>query len=267
MKYSDNKLSEYNKKYIFIDDAAYHGVQLSDMINKFININNINIESILPIIPFVHNKSKFKYKDQSIIGTEMINPFYTADNNFNNIFNEIDLILKLDNNQITTLTTLLGINEYNLPVIFEYKLGYSFNTYTCLFEYGPIFNNIIEIYNEKIEIKNNNSTWNDYCKEVIQQIDLTKFKRINSTVSEGNSTNNNIENVKIFNLPGEIDPNINTKKYSFCDKSSFIKKAYGKDFYNKDSITFINILDNINFIYDKNEDEISKINNILLNLI
>jgi hypothetical protein len=270
MKYPENKLSGYSIKYIFIDDAAFHGVQLSDMIKNFINTNNINIESILPIIPFIHNKSKFKYKEQSIIGTEMVNPFYQVENDFNNTFNEIDLIVKLDNNKITTLTSLLGINEYNLPVIFEYNLGSSYSTYTCLFEYGPIFNNIIEIYNEKIEIKNNNSTWDDYCKEVIRKIDLTKFKSINSTVSssEGNSsTKNVIENIKIFNLPGEIDPNINTRKYSFCEKSSIIKKAYGKEFYSKDSITFINIFDNINFIYDKNKNEVDKINNILVSIM
>jgi hypothetical protein len=260
MKYSD-KLSEYNKKYIFIDDAVFHGTQLSEIITDFININNINKESILPIIPFIHNNNKFKYKDQIIIGTEMINPFYTTYNNYNNIFNEIDLIIKLNNNQITTLTTLFGINDYNLPVIFEYNLGNSYNTYTCLFEYAPVFNNIIEIYNEKIEVKYNNSNWDDYCKEVIKQVDSTKFKLINSPV------NNNIENIKIFNLPGEFDLNINTNKYNFCDKSSFIKKAYGADFYNSNSIKFIDIFDNINFIYDKNKDEIAKINNILTDLI
>ena len=260
IKYS-NKLSEYNKKYIFIDDAVFYGTQLSEIITDFININNINKESILPIIPFIHNNSKFKYKDQIIIGTEMINPFYTTYNNYNNIFNEIDLIIKLNNNQITTLSTLFGINDYNLPVIFEYNLGNSYNTYTCLFEYAPVFNNIIEIYKENIEIKYNNSNWDDYCKQVIKQVDSKKFKLINSPV------NNNIENIKIFNLPGEFDQNINTNKYNFCDKSSFIKKAYGTDFYNSDSIKFLYIFDNINFIYNKNKVEIAKINNILTDLI
>jgi hypothetical protein len=256
MKYS-NRLSEYDKKYIFIDDASYQGRMLSNTIGNFIENNNIDKKSILPIIPFYHNKSEFKYKDQSIIGTEMINPFYTKDKNYKDIFNEIDLVVKLDNGETTTMTSLLGINEYNLPVIFEYNLGDSKNTYTCLFEYGPVFNNIIGIYKEEINIESKSViTWDNYCKEVIKQVDSTKLTSINST-------NNTIENIKIFDLSGEFNPNINTSKYIKCDKSSFIIKAYGKEWYNEDSIKFIDIFDKINLIYNKNVE----INTILTNLI
>ena len=269
MKYSDNLLN-YDKKYIFIDDASYHGKQLSNKIDTFIRKHKIDKSSILPIILFYHNKSTFKYNDKRIIGTEMINPFYITDK-YNEIFNEIDLVVKLKDGNITTLTKLLGINEYNLPVIFEYNLGNSYNTYTCLFEYGPIFNNIKEIYNDDINItydnSDSNSNWDNYCDKVIDYI--KEQSNSDKFISTQKANNNNIENIKIFDLPEEfnLEPIINSSKYKFCDKSSFIKKAYGIEYYDSNSIKFINIFDNINFIYDKNKDEIAKINTTLTDLI
>jgi len=248
-KYS-NKLSEYDKKYIFIDDASYQGRMLSGTIGNFITTNKIDKNSILPIIPFYHNKSEFEYKDQSIIGTVMINPFYTNDKNYNDIFNDIDLVVKLDNGKTTTLTTLLGINKYNLPVIFEYNLGDSKNTYTCLFEYGPVFNNITGIYKEQINIKpESDMNWDNYCKKVISVFEKQSYP---DKLTSINSTNNTIENIKIFDLPGEINLTINTDKYTKCDGSSFITKRYGKELYDSNSKEFIDIFDKINLIYDKN---------------
>lgn len=193
-----HNLTFFNDKkvvFLLIDDCSYSGRQI---VTNIKSINSVSTRmqfphNIIVILPYisqialrlieeeysdvnVFNIKLNKLNKINILYNEMIKNYIDFSNYYNTLINN-DLIFKIKVDEskylITSLFEIYKISFNNYPIIFQHKLADSISIYNALYEYGIIFNNIINIYEIKQEI-NSNPVYS-YFRYIEKYIDWIKF--------------------------------------------------------------------------------------------
>lgn len=294
-----NNLSFFEGKkvvFLLIDDCSYSGTQMNFNIKSIVNNSlikfNYNLIVILPYITktsielFMRNyndvnieKNLSNIKKINILYSDLISNNIDFTNN-NNVLQNNDLIFKLKINDkilITSLFTIFNILDSNYPIIFQHKLADSLSIYSCLYEYGIVFNNIINIYHinyslefeehyeyaqfvkKHIGIIKGSETFIDEIEEIYkdtndQDFDIPYNYNVESTPIT--TIKSDINNYKLLdfalNCQEELQYIERVSKFltfddTMCGSSIFIKKLY-KNFFIKSNINNI-LYDNIKELY------------------